>query len=87
VLAAATLPEVAAAADVPLAVVGGVVAAQYGVKEVDEALFGSSSASAPFAPTFNTVSCGYRWIPHKASSTWRRINRVPLDQNHFLDRF
>jgi hypothetical protein len=53
-LAAATLPEVAAAAAVPLAVAGGIGAAQYGVKEVDEALFGSS-ASAPVAPTFNTV--------------------------------
>jgi hypothetical protein len=33
--AAATLPEVAAAAAVPLAVAGGIGAAQYGVKEVD----------------------------------------------------
>jgi hypothetical protein len=43
VLAAAALPEVAAAAAGPLAVVGGIGAAQYGVKEVDEALFGSSA--------------------------------------------
>jgi hypothetical protein len=63
--AAATLPEVAAAAAVPLAVAGGIGAAQYGVKEVDEALFGSSSTSAPVAPTFNTVSRGY--LPPKPS--------------------
>jgi hypothetical protein len=65
VLATATLPEVAAAAAVPLAVVGGIGAAQYGMKEVDEALFGSS-ANAPAAPTFNTVSRAY--LPPKASS-------------------
>jgi hypothetical protein len=44
--AAAMLPEVAAAAAVPLAVVGGISAVQYGVKELDGALFGSSTARA-----------------------------------------
>jgi hypothetical protein len=63
--AAATLPEVAAAAAVPLAVAGGIGAVQYGVKEADEALFGSS-ANAPAAPTFNTVSRAY--LPPKPSS-------------------
>ena len=62
--AAATLPEVAAAAAVPLAVAGGIGAAQYGVKELDESLFGSS-ANAP-APAFNTVSRAY--LPPKPSS-------------------
>jgi hypothetical protein len=56
--AGAALPELAAAAAVPLAVGAGIGAAQYGVKELDEVLFGSS-ASAPVAPTFNTVSRGY----------------------------
>jgi hypothetical protein len=64
VLAAATLPEVATAAAVPLAVAGGIGAAQYGVKELDEALFGSST-SAPVAPTFNAVSRGH--LPPKLS--------------------
>jgi hypothetical protein len=63
--AAATLPEVAAAAAVPLAVAGGIGAAQYGVKELDDALFGSS-ANAPAAPAFNTVSRAY--LPPKPSS-------------------
>jgi hypothetical protein len=59
VAAGAALPELAAAAAVPLAVAGGIGAVQYGVKEVDDALFGSSSTTAPVAPTFNTVSRGY----------------------------
>ena len=62
--AGAALPELAAAAAVPLAVAGGIGAAQYGVKELDEALFGSS-ANAPAAPAFNTVSRGY--LPTKPS--------------------
>ena len=51
-------------AAVPLAVAGGIGAVQYGVKELDDALFGSST-SAPVAPTFNTVSRGY--LPPKPS--------------------
>jgi hypothetical protein len=64
VAAGAALPELAAAAAVPLVVAGGIGAVQYGVKEVDDAMFGSS-ASTPVAPTFNTVSRGY--IPPKPS--------------------
>jgi hypothetical protein len=59
VLAAATLPEAPAAAAVPLAVAGGIGDVQYGVKELDDTLFGSSSTSEPVTPTFNTVSRGY----------------------------
>jgi hypothetical protein len=65
VLAAATLPEAAAAAAVPLAVAGGIGAVQYGLEEIDETLFGSSSTSAPVTPTFNTVSRGH--LPPKPS--------------------
>jgi hypothetical protein len=65
VAAGAALPELAAAAAVPLAVGAGIGAAQYGVKELDEVLFGSS-ANAPAAPTFNTVSRAY--LPPKPSS-------------------
>ena len=65
VAAGAALPELAAAAAVPLAVGAGIGAAQYGVKELDDALFGSS-ANAPAAPTFNTVSRAY--LPPKPSS-------------------
>ena len=65
VAAGAALPELAAAAAVPLAVGAGIGAAQYGVKELDDALFGNS-ANAPAAPKFNTVSRGY--LPPKPSS-------------------
>ena len=65
VAAGAALPELAAAAAVPLAVGAGIGAAQYGVKELDDALFGSS-ANAPAAPAFNTVSRAY--LPPKPSS-------------------
>jgi len=65
VAAGAALPELAAAAAVPLAVGAGIGVAQYGVKELDDALFGSS-ANAPAAPAFNTVSRAY--LPPKPSS-------------------
>ena len=47
-----------------LAVAGGIGAVQYGAKELDDALFGSST-SAPVAPAFNSVSRGY--LPPKPS--------------------
>jgi hypothetical protein len=47
-----------------------------------EITFLCSSSPTRFGPLSH-----YRWIPHKPSSTWRRINRAPLNQIHFLDRF
>jgi hypothetical protein len=65
VAAGAALPELAAAAAVPLAVAGGIGAVQYGVKELDDTLFGSANAPAASAPApaptpaFNSVSRSY----------------------------